>query len=131
VGTGRDDMHITRLELVAAAHNLVVWPPGDAEHVELVADNMASCDMINAGVARRDPVCNAALQTISRVLRLRGATVAVVHVPTDQNWICDSATRTDPARFAAFLQLSYPGLATRRVGLPSSPLREYLPTPPS
>ncbi len=55
VGTGRDDMHITRLELVAAAHNLLVWPPGNSERVELVADNMASCDMINAGVARRDP----------------------------------------------------------------------------
>ena len=36
------------------------------------------------------PVCNAALRTISRVPRRRGATVAAVHVPTDENWICDS-----------------------------------------
>jgi hypothetical protein len=97
----------------------------------MVADNRAACDMINAGVARRDAVCNAALRTVSRVLRLRGGTVAAVHVSTDENWICDSATRTDPGRFAALLQLTYPGLATRRVSLPGSPLREYLPTPPS
>ena len=131
VGTARDEMHITRLELVAAAHNLLIWPPGQADHVEMVADNMAACEMINAGVARRDPVCNAALQTISRVLRGRGATIAAVHVPTDENWICDTATRTNPARFAAFLQRTYPGLATRRVSLQGSPLRDYLPTPPS
>ncbi len=29
----------------SAAHNLVMWPPGaNAEHVELVADNMGACD---------------------------------------------------------------------------------------
>jgi hypothetical protein len=63
VGPGRDDMHITRLELVAAAHNLLVWPPGSADHVEIVADNKGSCDMVNAGVARRDRVCNAVEKT--------------------------------------------------------------------
>ena len=33
VGPGRDDMHITRLELLAASHNILVWPPGSADHV--------------------------------------------------------------------------------------------------
>ncbi len=44
---------------------------------------------------------NAALQTISRVPRRRGATVAAVHVPTDENWICDLATRTRLRHYAA------------------------------
>jgi hypothetical protein len=33
------ELHITRLERIAAAHNLDVWPSPGLEHVEIVADN--------------------------------------------------------------------------------------------
>jgi hypothetical protein len=76
VESAADQLHITRLELIAAAHNLHVWPSPGVEHVEIVADNEAAVTMINGGVARRDAVCNQALQAIARVLSHRGTTVA-------------------------------------------------------
>jgi hypothetical protein len=67
--------------------------------------------MANNGVARRDAVCNLALQAIASVLSQRGTTVAAVHVPTLENYLTDTGTRFDPAEFATFLQRTYPGVA--------------------
>jgi hypothetical protein len=126
VGAAADELHITRLELIAAAHNLAVWPSPECEHVEIVSDNEAAVSMVHNGVARRDAVCNRALQAIARVLSQRGVTVAAVHVPTLKNYLTDSGTRSDPASFVTFLQRTYPGVTTRRIPLASSPLLPYL-----
>jgi hypothetical protein len=126
VGPSADKLHITRLELIAAAHNLVAWPCPSAEHIEIVADNEAAVTMINHGAARRDAVCNRALQAIAKILSQRGTTVGAVHAPTMENYITDSGTRSDPAEFDAFLQRMFPGVPTRRIRLATSPLLPYL-----
>jgi hypothetical protein len=126
VGSAADELHITGLELIAAAHNLAVWPSPGCEHVKFVADNEAAVSMVNNGVARRDAVCNRALQAIARVLSQRGMTVAAVHVPTLENYLTDTGTRSDPAAFVTVLQRTYPGVTTRRIPLASSPLLPYL-----
>ena len=127
VGPAADQLHITRLELIAAAHNLVTWPSTWAEHVEIAADNEAAVKMINYGAARRDAVCNRTLQAIARVLSQRGTTLAAVHTPTLENYLTDTGTRvTDPGEFDSFLQRAFPGLPTRRLRLTTSPLLPYL-----
>lgn len=121
---GGDKYHISELELLALAVSVRVFAPPDRCHCDLVTDNQACVAWLSTGREKRDYKAGRMLQWFSQRALARGWTLSATWVASEENVVCDTASRPSIQTGAAFSNwfISYAQAPMRLVELNFNPM---------